>query len=58
MIGKAGRYIPRADALDYVAGYACYNDGSIRDWQYHTHQFTPGKNFPDGGVRTLDDDAG
>jgi 2-keto-4-pentenoate hydratase/2-oxohepta-3-ene-1,7-dioic acid hydratase in catechol pathway len=30
VIGKAGRYIPRADALDYVAGYACYNDGSIR----------------------------
>jgi len=28
-----------------VAGYACYNDGSIRDWQRHSHQFTPGKNF-------------
>jgi 2-keto-4-pentenoate hydratase/2-oxohepta-3-ene-1,7-dioic acid hydratase in catechol pathway len=49
VVGKAGRYIPRAEALDYVAGYACYNDGSVRDWQSHTHQFTPGKNFPGTG---------
>ena len=32
-------------AMEHVAGYACYNDGSIRDWQRHTSQFTPGKNF-------------
>lgn len=50
VIGKAGRYIPRADALKHVAGYACFNDGSIRDWQSHTHQFTPGKNFPETGA--------
>ncbi|MBR0816585.1 fumarylacetoacetate hydrolase family protein [Bradyrhizobium liaoningense] len=50
IIGKAGRYISRADAMDYVAGYSCYNDGSIRDFQRHTHQFTPGKNFPDTGA--------
>lgn len=50
IIGKPGRYISRADAMDHVAGYACYNDGSIRDFQYHTHQFTPGKNFPDTGA--------
>lgn len=50
IIGKAGRYISRADAMSYVAGYACYNDGSIRDFQRHTHQFTPGKNFPDTGA--------
>ncbi|HET7103909.1 MAG TPA: fumarylacetoacetate hydrolase family protein [Terracidiphilus sp.] len=49
IIGKAGRYIPRETALGHVAGYACYNDGSIRDWQRHTHQFTPGKNFPGTG---------
>lgn len=49
IIGKAGRYIPRGDALRHVAGYACYNDGSIRDFQRHTHQFTPGKNFPGTG---------
>ncbi|KAB2856587.1 MAG: fumarylacetoacetate hydrolase family protein, partial [Bauldia sp.] len=45
VIGKKGRHIGKADALKYVAGYACYNDGSIRDWQRHTTQFTPGKNF-------------
>lgn len=50
IIGKAGRYISRADAMSYVAGYSCYNDGSIRDFQRHTHQFTPGKNFPDTGA--------
>jgi 2-keto-4-pentenoate hydratase/2-oxohepta-3-ene-1,7-dioic acid hydratase in catechol pathway len=46
IIGKPGRYIAKDQAFDHIAGYACYNDGSIRDWQYHTHQFTPGKNFP------------
>ncbi|MEN3149765.1 fumarylacetoacetate hydrolase family protein [Neorhizobium sp. IRAMC:178] len=50
IIGKPGRYITRAEAMSHVAGYACYNDGSIRDFQYHTHQFTPGKNFPDTGA--------
>ncbi|WP_441237600.1 fumarylacetoacetate hydrolase family protein [Bradyrhizobium sp. 930_D9_N1_4] len=50
IIGKAGRYISRADAMDHVVGYSCYNDGSVRDFQRHTHQFTPGKNFPDTGA--------
>lgn len=50
VIGKPGRYISREDALSHVAGYAIYNDGSIRDFQRHTHQFTPGKNFPDTGA--------
>ena len=50
IIGKAGRYISKADAWDHIAGYACYNDGSVRDFQRHTHQFTPGKNFPDTGA--------
>ena len=45
IIGKAGRRISREASLSHVAGYACYNDGSIRDWQRHTSQFTPGKNF-------------
>ena len=49
IIGKPGRHIPQAEALSHVAGYTCYNDGSIRDWQRHTHQFTPGKNFPNTG---------
>jgi 2-keto-4-pentenoate hydratase/2-oxohepta-3-ene-1,7-dioic acid hydratase in catechol pathway len=46
IIGKPGRYIERARAFDHVAGYSLYNDGSVRDFQRHTHQFTPGKNFP------------
>jgi 2-keto-4-pentenoate hydratase/2-oxohepta-3-ene-1,7-dioic acid hydratase in catechol pathway len=50
VIGKAGRYIERSEALAHVAGFSCYNDGSIRDWQHHTHQFTPGKNFPGTGA--------
>ena len=50
IIGKPGRYISQAEAMSHVAGYACYNDGSVRDFQYHTHQFTPGKNFPDTGA--------
>ena len=49
IIGKAGRHIAEADALGHVAGYSCYNDGSVRDWQRHTHQFLPGKNFPGTG---------
>ena len=49
IIGKAGRYIREEDALDHVAGYACYNDVSFRDWQQHTHQISPGKNFPGTG---------
>ncbi|MEJ0068718.1 MAG: fumarylacetoacetate hydrolase family protein [Pseudomonadota bacterium] len=50
VIGKRGRYVEEKDALSYVAGYSCYNDGSIRDWQRHTTQFTPGKNFPGTGA--------
>ncbi len=49
VIGKTARHVQEADALDYVAGYACYNDGSVRDWQKHTIQFIPGKNFPQTG---------
>lgn len=50
IIGKTARHVAAADALGYVAGYACYNDGSVRDWQKHTIQFTPGKNFPQTGA--------
>ena len=45
VIGKGGRHIPKAKAFEHIAGYACFNDISVRDWQRHTHQFTPGKNF-------------
>ncbi|MBT81661.1 MAG: 5-oxopent-3-ene-1,2,5-tricarboxylate decarboxylase [Alteromonadaceae bacterium] len=49
IIGKGGRYISEQDAMSHVAGYACFNDTSVRDWQWHTRQFTPGKNFPTTG---------
>ncbi len=45
VIGKGGRRISEEDSWDHIAGYACYNDGSIRDWQTATSQWTPGKNF-------------
>lgn len=50
IIGKGGRNIPADGALAHVAGFSCYNDGSVRDWQRHTMQFTPGKNFPGTGA--------
>lgn len=50
VIGKAGRRIREEDAWDHVAGYSAYNDGSIRDWQRHTMQFTAGKNFSGTGA--------
>lgn len=49
VIGRGGRYISRERAMEHVAGYACYMDATVRDWQQHTHQFTPGKNFPGTG---------
>jgi len=45
VIGRPGRHIAREDALSHVAGYTCFNDATVRDWQRHTTQFTPGKNF-------------
>lgn len=45
IIGRPGRRIAEADAWNHVAGYSCYNDGSIRDWQGASNQWTAGKNF-------------
>src|SRR5688572_8638481 len=45
VIGKAGRRISQDTAWSHIAGYSCYNDGSVRDWQRHTIQWTAGKNF-------------
>jgi 2-keto-4-pentenoate hydratase/2-oxohepta-3-ene-1,7-dioic acid hydratase in catechol pathway len=47
VIGRAGRHIPAARALEHVAGYTCFNDGSVRDFQKHS--VTAGKNFPRTG---------
>lgn len=45
IVGAPGRRIPEARAWEHVCGYAPYNDGSVRDWQRHTVQWTAGKNF-------------
>ena len=50
IIGKAAFRVDAASALDHVAGLSIFNDASIRDWQNHTPQFTPGKNFPRTGA--------
>ncbi|MDJ0711841.1 MAG: fumarylacetoacetate hydrolase family protein [Woeseiaceae bacterium] len=50
IIGRDAHRVSRAAALDYVAGYSCFMDGSVRDWQRHTTQFTPGKNFNRSGA--------
>lgn len=50
IIGRGGRHIPEAQALDHVFGYTCFNDASIRDFQRKTHQWTPGKNFDRTGA--------
>ena len=49
IIGRAGRRIAQKDWAQHVAGYSCYNDGSVRDWQRHTVQWTAGKNFAGTG---------
>lgn len=49
IIGKSGRYIAKDDALAHVAGYSIFNEGSVRDYQMRTHQWTIGKNFDRSG---------
>lgn len=49
VIGKAGRYIDKTNALQHVAGYSVFNDGSIRDYQFKSAQWMMGKNFDDSG---------
>jgi 2-keto-4-pentenoate hydratase/2-oxohepta-3-ene-1,7-dioic acid hydratase in catechol pathway len=50
VIGKGGRRIPEARAYEHVVGFSCYNDGSVRDLQWATTQWTTGKNFPATGA--------
>jgi 2-keto-4-pentenoate hydratase/2-oxohepta-3-ene-1,7-dioic acid hydratase in catechol pathway len=50
VIGQAAHRVPRERALEVVGGYCCFMDGSVRDWQRHTMQFTPGKNFDRSGA--------
>jgi 2-keto-4-pentenoate hydratase/2-oxohepta-3-ene-1,7-dioic acid hydratase in catechol pathway len=49
IIGKEAHHVARENALEYVAGYSCFNDGSIRDFQRHSPLFTSGKNFYKSG---------
>ena len=44
------RHVTKENALKYVGGYSCFNDGSVRDWQLRTHQWTLGKNFDASGA--------
>ncbi len=50
IVGTGGRHISEENALDHVFGYTVFNDGSVRDYQRKTHQWTPGKNFDDTGA--------
>ncbi|WP_422367363.1 fumarylacetoacetate hydrolase family protein [Pelagibius sp.] len=50
VIGKRCRHVKASNALEVIAGYSCYNDGSVRDWQRHTSQFTHGNNFYHSGA--------
>jgi 2-keto-4-pentenoate hydratase/2-oxohepta-3-ene-1,7-dioic acid hydratase in catechol pathway len=50
VIGKRGRHIEAADALDHVLGYTTFNDASLRDYQRRSGQWTAGKNFDATGA--------
>jgi len=50
VIGTSGRRISQANSWKHIAGYSCYNDGSVREWQRHTLQWTAGKNFARTGA--------
>ena len=50
IVGKGGRHISEEDALSHVFGYTVFNDGSVREYQRKTHQWTPGKNFDATGA--------
>ena len=49
IIGKPGKHISEENALDHVFAYSVFNDGSVRNYQRKTHQWTPGKNFDSTG---------
>lgn len=49
VIGRPAFRVREEDALEFVGGYTVFNDATVRDWQHHTHQFIPGKNFPQTG---------
>ena len=50
IIGKKARHVSEEDGLDYIAGYALFNDATLRDYQRKSSQWTIGKNFDDTGA--------
>ncbi|MFM8900125.1 MAG: fumarylacetoacetate hydrolase family protein [Burkholderiales bacterium] len=50
VVGRTARHVSKADAHQYIAGYACFNDASIRDYQHRTAQWSIGKNFDKTGA--------
>jgi 2-keto-4-pentenoate hydratase/2-oxohepta-3-ene-1,7-dioic acid hydratase in catechol pathway len=50
VVGRTARHVKQADALAHVAGYACFNEGSVRDFQRKSTQWTVGKNFDRTGA--------
>jgi 2-keto-4-pentenoate hydratase/2-oxohepta-3-ene-1,7-dioic acid hydratase in catechol pathway len=50
IIGRTARHVRADAALEFIAGYCCFMDGSVRDYQRHTTQFTAGKNFYRSGA--------
>ncbi|MES0099870.1 fumarylacetoacetate hydrolase family protein [Mesorhizobium sp. M0019] len=50
VIGRGGRHISQARALEHVAGYSIFNDGSVREYQFKSPQWTVGKNFDGTGA--------
>lgn len=50
VVGRTARHVTEADALSHVAGYACFNEGSVRDFQRKSTQWTVGKNFDRTGA--------
>jgi len=50
VIGKPGRHIEESRAHEYIAGFSCFAENSVRDWQTHSRQATPGKNFESSGA--------
>jgi acylpyruvate hydrolase len=49
VVGRTARHVSQSNALAYIAGYSCFNDGSVRDYQRKTAQWTIGKNFDKTG---------
>ena len=50
VVGRTARHVAKADAHPFIAGYSCFDDASIRDYQHRTAQWSIGKNFDQTGA--------